>query len=93
MKTSAEIAEELFGEAGLQGWHARAGHALSDDKFTEVVQALDAARADGRALQREDEVHWRRHYIERLDALLGIINPAKKVLNDEIQTAPSPRHR
>jgi hypothetical protein len=93
MKTSTEIAEELFGEAGPQGWHAQSGHAVSDDKFKEVVRALDRVRAEGRALQREDEVHWRRHYIERLDALLAIINPAKKVLHDEIQTAPGARHQ
>jgi hypothetical protein len=84
MKTSREIAEELFGEASAEGWHARIGHAVSADKFDQMVRALDQVRDDGRELQRRDEAQMRRRLAELLraitgerDALLATVNRAK----------------
>lgn len=84
MKTSVEIAAELFGEPGPEGWRARMGHAVSEDKFADVVRALDRARNDGRELQRRDEANMRRHLAlllveirEERDALLADVNRAK----------------
>jgi hypothetical protein len=69
MKTSFQIAEELFGGITVEGWHARTGHAISEDKFKEVVQALDEVRADGRDVQRELEVQMRTILASLLQAI------------------------
>jgi 3-deoxy-D-arabino-heptulosonate 7-phosphate (DAHP) synthase class II len=83
MKTSLQIAEELFGTVTVEGWHARIGHAISEDKFKEVVQALDAARADGRDIQRELEVRMR----QELASLLEAIHDERAELLKSVDTA------
>lgn len=69
MKTSYEIAEELFGELTPEGWHTGQSHAISSERFAALVDALAQARLDGRSIEREHEAGLRHLLVGHLEAV------------------------